>query len=387
MRFTLSSTTALKGREITSEGYLRSTATLIRAGVHRFKLSEVRALQAGEHDRFVNVLIPPDLLADTALHASIRGKPITFNHPPLHDLPVNASTWQKYAKGNVGTDVVFTDKFINASILVTDPSVINAIEHQGVEQVSLSYGGAVGEAVGEFDGEAYEFAFTNISDPDHLAVLRNGRGGDTVRINQDPEGGDGMPDDQTTTADTTTQPEPITAESIVQIVNAAISAALEPITAQLQTIQTASQPALTADQQFALAAAASTEPDATDEPEKDAMTPDQVQLAAQSRTTLITMAMPYMGEHAARIHVMDNRQICLTALSLDEKAAGGFTDDFLMGRLAHKAQLRGEADTARMAFMNQSAGSDPNKQDPDEWWSGEAKKMSATEMQRFVNAN
>ena len=132
---------------------------------------------------------------------------------------------------------------------------------------------------------------------------------------------------------------------------------------------------------------ASAEPETTDEPADDAMTPDQVQLAAQSRATLITMAMPYMGESAARIHVMDNRQICLTALSIDEKDAGGLTDDFLMGNLAHKAKLRGDADTARMAFMNQSAGSDPNKQDPDEWFAGDAKAMSIIEMQRFVNAN
>lgn len=131
----------------------------------------------------------PDEVFDSASLETLRGVPVTIEHP---DTMVSAQNWKSLAVGHTGDDVRGEGQFLCAGVLVQDAEACRRVEDKAapdhLEELSLGYHADFDPTPGEWEGEPYDGVQRNIV-YNHLALLPPGhaRGGPDVRLRLDSD--------------------------------------------------------------------------------------------------------------------------------------------------------------------------------------------------------
>ena len=159
-------------RTRTPEGMLRASAIITRSGVFDYNGSD---FQRG--DSMIKVNRTRDTIADPETLSSIRGAPVTLDHPPGQK--VLPDTWADQVVGSVvGEPMIDKDGFVRADILIGRQDAIEAIE-KGTHELSIGYEFAVRDAD---PGSEFDLLTDGGLRVNHVAVVERGRAGGNVRI-------------------------------------------------------------------------------------------------------------------------------------------------------------------------------------------------------------
>jgi len=111
---------------------------------------------------------------------SLMFVPVTNRHPK-HGL-VTTKTAKKDGVGSVGENIQQDGKFLAGNVVITDEVAIEAIENDGIQEVSCGYKADLEFSPGTTpDGEKYDAIQTNIR-YNHVALVRRGRAGPKARL-------------------------------------------------------------------------------------------------------------------------------------------------------------------------------------------------------------
>lgn len=170
-------------RELTPEGYLKATAAITRVGVQHYSAREFGV----DSDDLIGVFRPPETVFHQETIDSIKLKPITFFHP---DEEVNSKNANRLQVGTVGEKVeAISSETLGASIQITDDDIVKQVLGREVEELSLGYDCYIVSEAGEYNGETYIYKFDGPMINNHLAIVPEGRCGDSVKI---LDGGDAV---------------------------------------------------------------------------------------------------------------------------------------------------------------------------------------------------
>lgn len=163
----------------TSDGYLVAMPRVARSGIQLYKGREVGRPQMDT----VKVYRPPDEVFNKDSMVTFAHRPITDDHPPV---AVTADNWKKYAVGASGGDVARDGEFLRVPMVVMDSAVIKKV-HDGKVELSVGYTTDLkwGEGTDPATGETYDAMQTNIR-ANHIAVVDAARGGEKLRIGDQP---------------------------------------------------------------------------------------------------------------------------------------------------------------------------------------------------------
>lgn len=133
---------------------------------------------------------PPEEVFSKDSLASLRGIPITIQHPTTG--MVTGDNYRRLSVGHVGDDPRTDDDntHVIASLWILDGSTIKKVESGELTELSVGYWASVEEVPGiSPNGEKYDAVQRNIQG-NHLALLKSGqaRGGPTVRMILDSDG-------------------------------------------------------------------------------------------------------------------------------------------------------------------------------------------------------
>ena len=163
-------------RILTPEGYLKATAAITMIGVQMYPASDFGA----ESDEPVGVFRPPETVFHPETIESIKMKPITMQHP---EQDVDAGNHGRLAIGSVGESVEPIDALrLGASIIINEESIVKQILERNIEELSLGYDSYIVSEEGTYNGEPYFYRFEGPMIVNHLAIVDDGRCGDTVKI-------------------------------------------------------------------------------------------------------------------------------------------------------------------------------------------------------------
>ena len=354
-------------RILTPEGYLKATAAITMVGVQMYPASDFGA----ESDEPVGVFRPPETVFHPETIESIKMKPITMQHP---EQDVDAGNHGRLAIGSVGESVEPIDKLrLGASIIINEESIVKQILERNIEELSLGYDSYIVSEEGTYNGEPYFYRFDGPMIVNHLAIVDDGRCGDTVKI-LDNNGGDlmnkkqalkflkdaGLADDKLAVFMKDAKDDasvdaklfveamqdidlegmmPMIVKNLMPMIEKEIKGNKEFMTVlakEIASTMTAAAPAIAEEEVVT--------PDADEEktPEEiaaqiaeDAKTKeDAVTDAATKRAKLIDSAKPFIAADK-KIHSMKDREILETALADFIKADDmkDKTDDYLQGIL------------------------------------------------------
>lgn len=108
---------------------------------------------------------------------TFSGVPLQLDHHPD-----SADDPQKQARvGTVGTDAVWMDPYVVASLCVWDADAIDAIESGRMKELSCAYRYDPDFTPGMYDGQRYDFIMRNIRG-NHVALVEEGRAGPDVVV-------------------------------------------------------------------------------------------------------------------------------------------------------------------------------------------------------------
>ncbi len=169
-RFDLSQMTAV---ERTPQGFLRAPAYLTRTGVFKYRMADGSLLRELRH--------PDEVFNDDALK-TLRGVPVTNDHPPEMVTPTNV---KQYMVGFTADGVEREGNKLRTVMTITDEQCITDVE-KGRQQVSCGYTCELDETPGVFDGEEYDVVQRKIV-YNHVAVVDRGRAGPEIRIRMDAD--------------------------------------------------------------------------------------------------------------------------------------------------------------------------------------------------------
>lgn len=159
--------------EVTPEGYLRTWATIARAGVQMYT-------DAGGGVR--REYRPEEEVGSPESLASFAGKAVTFEHPPAL---LDSSNTKDYQIGFSGTEVVYDNGFVRAVMTITDKEAIERIMRGDAKEVSAGYRVQFDPTPGiASNGEHYD-GIQRMIDGNHIAVVRRGRAGPQVKLHLD----------------------------------------------------------------------------------------------------------------------------------------------------------------------------------------------------------
>lgn len=123
--------------------------------------------------------LPTELLADSTVE-SANGKPVTNDHP---DELVTKDNAGKYMKGVTMSNAHTDGNTIRVDMAITDSDLIKAIQG-GKQELSIGFRTDVEPVSGEFDGMHYDSVQKSI-EINHVAVVKRGRAGHSIRITGD----------------------------------------------------------------------------------------------------------------------------------------------------------------------------------------------------------
>ncbi|WP_035877132.1 DUF2213 domain-containing protein [Cupriavidus sp. amp6] len=161
----------------TTEGFLRDSPILTRAGVFPYKRQDGTT-------RFE--LRPPEEVFHSDTLASLKGIPITDGHPGL----VNARNAKLHTVGTVLSEGRQDGQNTVADVVVHDTSPIAA----GKKDLSCGYTLTLDETPGEWNGQRYDAVQRTIR-YNHVGLVRAGRAGN-ARLNLDAADADSNNDEE-----------------------------------------------------------------------------------------------------------------------------------------------------------------------------------------------
>ena len=164
----------ISSRRITKDGFFRARGAMTRTGVFHYTADEL-GIPGGSTT--VRVLRSPESVFHQDTVDSLKGAAITVGHPKDD---VRPETWKDLAVGNVyGEPEFIAGNRIAADIMIGDAGAIDTIQ-SGVSELSIGYGFTLEKAVGV--GAGYDYRTVGALDINHVAVVKRGRSGRSVRI-------------------------------------------------------------------------------------------------------------------------------------------------------------------------------------------------------------
>jgi cation transport regulator ChaB len=163
----------------TPQGFLKVSANVSRTGVFKYYNAD------GSVRR--ELRLPEEVFNEKAL-STLSSAPITFGHPSEsgRNVLVNPKNAKKFSVGMLGEQIHTDDKFIAASLIITDEDVIDAVEKGHRREVSLGYSCDLEMSSGTWNGESYDAIQRNIV-YNHAAIVSKGRAGSEVAIRMDSD--------------------------------------------------------------------------------------------------------------------------------------------------------------------------------------------------------
>ncbi|MCH1910658.1 DUF2213 domain-containing protein [Leptospira noguchii] len=168
-----SATVELEGL-IEDEAVLRCSLVLARVGVFPYTHSDGRIVREAK--------LPEELFSPETL-ASIPGRPITKNHPPISDNDglINDTNYSLYAKGSLGDSVEVKGDGIWVNETIWDAKLKDSLKRRDKVQISSGFRSKLDWTPGTFRGQQYDVVQRDIRF-NHAAHVDKGRAGDSVRV-------------------------------------------------------------------------------------------------------------------------------------------------------------------------------------------------------------
>jgi uncharacterized protein len=215
-------------------------ALIVDARVARTGIQIYNGFEVGRPDlAAVRVFRPETEVFARDTMASFAHRVVTNDHPREF---VTVDNWSKYAKGGTSSEVARDGDYIRVPLMVSDGEAIKSIEG-GKRELSAGYACDLEWTAGTApDGATYDAVQRNIR-ANHVAIVDKGRAGSLARIGDS----DHQPKETTMSTKTITfDGLPILATDASEAVITKLSAQLRDATAQIATMQTTHQAALTA---------------------------------------------------------------------------------------------------------------------------------------------
>ncbi|CAM6004903.1 unnamed protein product [Sphagnum balticum] len=123
----------------------------------------------------------PDDVFDPVSLATLKYAPVTVEHPPVMIDPANV---KQYSVGHTTERVEVNREMVDTDLIIESEDGIDAVEKEGIRELSSGYLADIVEEEGTFNGAPYNFRQKNIR-YNHLAMVRRGRAGPEVRMRLD----------------------------------------------------------------------------------------------------------------------------------------------------------------------------------------------------------
>ncbi|MGB1014893.1 MAG: DUF2213 domain-containing protein, partial [Nannocystaceae bacterium] len=160
----------ITGSETTPEGYLRVWCRAARSGTQLYRRAD--GSQVREYR-------PPEEVSNPDSLSTFGMKPATWGHPPVL---LDADNTKQYQVGYSGSQVRYTDGFVEVALVVTDSESIEKIKRKDATEVSAGYKVDFDPTPGVTpEGEDYAGVQRNIR-VNHIAIVPRGRAGPEVRL-------------------------------------------------------------------------------------------------------------------------------------------------------------------------------------------------------------
>lgn len=161
----------------TSDGFLRAKVSIAKTGVFSYLHADGKIIKEAK--------LPEELFSQATLD-SLKGVPVTNEHPPIEDNKglVNQTNYNKYVKGSLGEIVVLDGDHIVTTETIYDAELINQLKNGEKREVSIGFETDVDFTPGEYNGQRYDAVQRNIK-INHLAHVKNGRAGESVKVHLD----------------------------------------------------------------------------------------------------------------------------------------------------------------------------------------------------------
>lgn len=157
-------------KEITPEGYLKVMCKAARTGTQLYTRGD--GTQVREYR-------PEDEVSNPESLASFGMKAVTMGHPRVQ---LDSENTKLYQIGHAGSQVRFSDGFVEVAVVITDADAIEKINRGDAQEVSAGYRVDYDPTPGiSPDGQSYDGVQRNIR-VNHIAVVPKGRGGSEVRL-------------------------------------------------------------------------------------------------------------------------------------------------------------------------------------------------------------
>ena len=157
-------------KEITPEGYLKVMCKAARTGTQLYTRGD--GTQVREYR-------PEDEVSNPESLASFGMKAVTMGHPRVQ---LDSENTKLYQIGHAGSQVRFSDGFVEVAVVITDADAIEKINRGDAQEVSAGYRVDYDPTPGMTpDGQSYDGVQRNIL-VNHIAIVPKGRAGSQVRL-------------------------------------------------------------------------------------------------------------------------------------------------------------------------------------------------------------
>lgn len=129
--------------------------------------------------------LPEEILSDSTVE-SANNKPVTNDHPvdDGKNVLVDKSNSRQYAKGFTADNAHIEGDTLKVGLTVMDPQLIDAIQNDSKQELSIGFQTDVVPTSGEYKGTKYDSVQRNIQ-INHVAVVDRAREGHNIRITGD----------------------------------------------------------------------------------------------------------------------------------------------------------------------------------------------------------
>ena len=182
----------------TKEGFLVALPRIARTGIQDYALMELadeeyanKVLGITDYNPRARVRVyrPESVVLATDTMASFTNMPCTVNHPPVM---VDADNWKEYSVGDTGEEAIEDKqtaddkkqgrKYVRVPMMLRDSNAIDLVMKKGIKELSVGYGMKLDWTPGKDSvGNEYDASVKKIVG-NHLAIVPNARGGDTLKI-------------------------------------------------------------------------------------------------------------------------------------------------------------------------------------------------------------
>ena len=156
----------------TPQGFLKVPGYATRVGVFPYMDGDGKVRRELRH---------PDDVFDAKSMESLKYAPVTIEHPPEMITPSNVA---QYSVGHTTERVEKQADKLDTDLIIEQEKGIDAVEKDGVRELSCGYTADIVEESGDWNGAPYDFRQTNIL-YNHLAMVKRGRAGPEIRMRLD----------------------------------------------------------------------------------------------------------------------------------------------------------------------------------------------------------